>query len=239
MRQSISIWLVCSLPAATVLWVLFQQVPLGERLVTLGIVGGVAAALGWQRRQSGWLFAAMSVLVIQLHAGWLFWVPLRQIGLLFPRYALQLAGLTWAVLWLRNRVTRIVEAHGEAGPLQAVERALSWLLAPLALLSLGAWIAHAFQVADHLVAARVSQWFMSPGEMGAAMGAAVLLMAFGIHRARYTQRAGWVYGVAVFGGMFGLYVRMVWLGLAPVQVWDTVALIGAAYALLAWVSVSY
>ena len=233
MRQSISIWLVCSLPAATILWGLFYQVPLAERLITLGIVGGVVAARGWQHRQSGWLFAAMSVLVIQLHAGWLFWVPLRQIGLLFPWYALQLAGLTWAVLWLRNRVTRIVEAHGEAGPLQAVERALSWLLAPLAILSLGAWIAHAFQVADHLVAARVSQGFMSPGEIGAAMGAAVLLMAFGIRQARSTQRAGWVYGVAVLGGLLGLYVRMVWLGLAPVQVWDTVALIGAAYALLA------
>jgi hypothetical protein len=233
MRQSISIWLVCSLPAATVLWGLFQQVPLGERLITLGIVGGVAAARGWQRRQSGWLFAAMSVLVIQLHAGWLFWVPLHQIGSLFPWYALQLAGLTWAGLWLRNRVTRIVKAHGEAGPLQAVERALSWLLAPLAILSLGTWIAHAFQVADHLVATHVSQWFMSSGEMGAAMGAAVLLMAFGIRQARSTQRAGWIYGVVALGGLLGLYVRMVWLGLAPVQVWDTVALIGAAYALLA------
>jgi len=71
---------------------------------------------------------------------------------------------------------------------------------------------------------------MSPGEMGAAIGAAVLLMGFGIHQARYTQRAGWVYGVAAFGGLLGLYVRRVWLGLAPVQVWDTVALIGAAYA---------
>jgi hypothetical protein len=33
--------------------------------------------------------------------------------------------------------------------------------------------------------------------------------------------------------MLGLYVRLSWLGLAPVQVWDTVALIGGSYVLLA------
>jgi hypothetical protein len=43
----------------------------------------------------------------------------------------------------------------------------------------------------------------------------------------------WVYGVAVFSSMLGLYIRLSWLGLAPVQVWDTAALIGSAYALFA------
>jgi hypothetical protein len=94
-------------------------------------------------------------------------------------------------------------------------------------------MAHALQVVDHLVAARAPHWLIGPGEVGVAICAAVLLMAFGIRQARYTQRDGWVYGVAVLGGMLSLYVRLVGLGLAPVQSWDTVALIGAAYALLA------
>jgi hypothetical protein len=66
-----------------------------------------------------------------------------------------------------------------------------------------------------------------------AIAAPLLLIAYGIGQAKRTRRAVWVYGVATLSGMLALYVRLLWLGLAPVQVWDTAVLIGAAYALVA------
>jgi len=66
-----------------------------------------------------------------------------------------------------------------------------------------------------------------------AIAAPLLLIAFGIAQVKRTRRAAWVYGVATLSVMLGLYVRLSCLGLAPVQVWDTAALLGAAYALFA------
>ncbi len=218
MRQSCSIWLAWSPLAAVVVWILLPQ-PLGERLLTLGIIGGVMACLGWRRQHPGWWLAAMAILVVQLHMGWLFYIPLDRLVRLMPWYALQLAGLTWAALWLRCRMQ------------DAVEQALSWLLRPLAVLAPLAWAWHALYVCVHLLDVRPPPWLMGSGEVIVAIAALLLLIALGIRQVRLTQRASWVYGVTVLGAALAMYIRMVWIGLAPVQVWDTVGLIGAAYAL--------
>jgi hypothetical protein len=239
LRHCLSAWLVWSALAAVAVWVLFPQVQLGERLLTLGILSGVAVYLGWQRHHSGWLFAAMTMLLLQLHGWWLFRVPPGQIARLFPWYALQLAGLTWCALWLRDRLRHAVDARRETdGPerphtlrLRALLQALSWLLAPLAVLALLAWTLHALAVYHALAAVQAPQWFMGIGDVAVAVCALLLLIALGIRQAWFTQRAWWVYGVAILGGALGLYVRLLWIGLAPVQVWDTIALIAAAYAL--------
>jgi hypothetical protein len=110
-------------------------------------------------------------------------------------------------------------------------QALSWLLMPLAVLALLAWTLHALSVFYHLVAAHTPQWLIGSGEVTVAVFAPLLLIALGIRQVWYTQRARWIYAVVVLGCALGVYIRMVWIGLAPVQVWDTAALIGAAYAL--------
>jgi hypothetical protein len=143
------------------------------------------------------------------------------------------------VLWLRDRLRHRIDAHHAMDCLeglhrlrsQAVMQALSWLLAPLTVLALLAWALHALAVFHSLVAVRAPQWFMGYGDVAVAVCALLLLIALGIRQAWYTQRAWWVYGVAILGGALGLYVRMLWIGLAPVQMWDTMALIAAAYAL--------
>ena len=57
------------------------------------------------------------------------------------------------------------------------------------------------------------------------------LMAAGIRQPWWTAPWWWLYGIAVLTGTVWVYVCLLWMGLAPVQVWDTVALIGAFYAL--------
>jgi hypothetical protein len=64
-----------------------------------------------------------------------------------------------------------------------------------------------------------------------AVLAVVTLMAAGIRQARRTEPGWFIYGIVVLGGMVAVYVRVLWAGLAPLQVWDTVALLGASYAL--------
>jgi len=59
----------------------------------------------------------------------------------------------------------------------------------------------------------------------------VALMAAGIRQAWWTAPWWWLYGIAVLTGTVWVYVCLLWMGLASVQVWDTVAFIGAFYAL--------
>jgi hypothetical protein len=194
----------------------------GELLLILTAFGAVSAYLGSQRQQVGWLLIAMSALVVELHTVWCFWVPVDEVPRLASVYAVQLAGLMWLAGWLRSRVER-----------PEVKRALygqQWLLAVLAI---GTWIWHASQGLVSLVGHATLPWHIGPVEAVMAIVAPLLLIAFGIAQARLTRRAVWVYGVAVLSGMLGLYIRLSWLGLAPMQVWDTAALIGSAYALFA------
>jgi hypothetical protein len=58
------------------------------------------------------------------------------------------------------------------------------------------------------------------------------LVALGIQQARRAQPAEWIYGVVLFGGAVGVYIRLLSFGVAPVSVWDTAALMMAAYILL-------
>jgi hypothetical protein len=221
-RQPVSRWLVLSAPAAIVSLGLFPQVSTGELLLILTAFGAVSAYLGSQRRQAVWLFVAMSALVVDIHTVWFFWVPVREMPRLISGYAVQLAGLMWLAGWLRSRVER-----------PEVERALygqQWLLGVLAL---GTWIWHGGQGLVSLVGHTALPWRVGPGETAMAIAAPLLLIASGIAQARRTRRAVWVYGVAALSGMLGLYVRLSWFGLAPLQVWDTAALIGGSYALFA------
>jgi hypothetical protein len=222
LRQPISQWLVLSTPAVMVILGVFPSVSTGEFLLILSLFGGVSAYLGYGRRQAGWLFIAMSTLVIELHTVWFFWGSLHAITHLAAGFALQLAGLTCLAGWLRSRVER-----------SEVRQALcrqQWLLT---ILALSTWLWHGFKALIPLIEDAVIPWHIGLSDKVMAIAALLLLIIYGTVQARHTRRAVWVYSVAVLSGLLALYVRLLWLGLAPVQVWDTAALIGAAYALFA------
>ena len=221
-RQRLAPWLMLSAPAAIASLTIFPQASTGEVLLILLASSAASAYLGHQRRQAAWLFTAMSALVAALHVVWCFWAPLHELPRYLSGYAVQLAVLMWLAGWLRNRVER--PELGRA--LQAQQ----WLLGALAL---GAWLCHSGQGLAPLIGHGNLAWRMGLTEILLAMAAPLVLIAFGIAQAKRTQQAAWVYGVAALSGALGLYARLLWFGLAPPQVWDTAALIGAAYALFA------
>jgi hypothetical protein len=71
-------------------------------------------------------------------------------------------------------------------------------------------------------------WLIWGGDPLAALLAGALLLAAGIRQACRTHNANWIYGIAAFGGAIGFYIRLVWVGLAPLTVWDSTALMAAA-----------
>jgi hypothetical protein len=228
-------------PVAMVsVWLMFPYVPLGEHLVMLGLLSVYAAGLGWQRQQSIWLLAALVLGVIQLHGWWLVWLAPQHVFLLLPWYTLQLAGLTWLMRWMQRRVQR-TSAAGNAGttpsdwlhtvPLQPLAQALAWLSPLLAWCTLLTWGLHVLYILASLQMSRTPQWLLGRGEGVVAVLAILAWMAAEIGQIRQTPQAWRIYEVAVVGGTVWAYVRLLWVGLAPMQVWDTVALIGVSYAL--------
>jgi hypothetical protein len=71
------------------------------------------------------------------------------------------------------------------------------------------------------------------GDTAAALLAALLLLLVGPRQALKApeQQAAWVYGLTLFSGAIGVYIRLLLVGLAPPSVWDTAALMGATYVL--------
>ena len=239
MLAALQVWRNWSPVAVVSVWLLFLPIPMAEHLVLLGLLSGYALGLGWQRQQSVWLFVGLVLGVIQLHGWWLVWLAPRPL-LLLPWYTLQLAGLTGFVLWAERWIQRALEDDAastvlpgwlRAAPLRPVAQALAWLWPLLVGCALLTWGLHFVYVLDSLRLGRAPQWLLGRGEGGVAVVAVVALMVTGIRQARGTAQRQWIYGVAVLGGTVWAYVRLLWVGLAPVQVWDTVALIGVSYAL--------
>jgi hypothetical protein len=253
LRHILSTWLDPSLLAAIAALILIPHVPLGEQLVTLPVLIVAAAGLGWQRQPHGWLLVAQVMFVVWLHSWPLLWVPFSQVTLLFPWYALQLASLSWLLLWLCDRATQTCrglinqalpgadesafykeegkEVAGEAfahnARLKDISRLLSGTWPGVAVLALLEWLLHGFSLFTTLAATGHPQWLMSNGDAAAALLAAGLLLALGVYQAWQSQRTAWVYGVVVFAGAIGLYMRLLLGGLAPTSAWDTAALMSA------------
>jgi hypothetical protein len=229
-------WRNWSPAAMVIVWLMFPYVSLAEHLVLLGLLSVYAAGLGWQCQQSVWLCAALVLGVIQLHGWWLVWLAPQHVLQLLPWYTLQLAVLTWLVQWAQRRIQRTIAA-GDAGtgihtvPLQPVAQALTWLLPLLTWCTLLAWGLHVLSMLASLQMARTPQWLFGRGEGVVAVLAILAWMAAEIAQIRQTPQAWRIYGVAVVGGTIWAYVRLLWVGLAPLHVWDTVALIGMSYAL--------
>src|SRR5215468_4491414 len=228
-------------PVAMVsVWLMFPYLPLSEHLVMLGLLSVYAAGLGWQRQQSVWLFAALLLGVIQLHGWWLVCLAPQHVFLLLPWYTLQLAGLTWLVRWTQRRIQRTLTAD-DAGtmlpgwlhtvPLRPLAQALAWLSPLLAWCTLLTWGLHVLYILAALQTARAPQWLVGRGEWIVAVLAILAWMATELDQIRQTPQVWRIYWVAVVGGTVWAYVRLLWVGLAPIQVWDTVALIGMSYVL--------
>jgi len=108
----------------------------------------------------------------------------------------------------------------------------------VALLAVLEWGLHSLILVGSLMATGHPQWFTtqwltSSVDISASLSAIALLLALGVRQARQSQQPEWVYGTAILGGAVGVYLRLLLVGLAPVSVWDTTALMTATYLLFA------
>jgi len=221
-------------------WTLHWWMPLAEHLILLGLVSAYAAGLGWLRQQHRWLCAACILAVLQLHGWWLVWTPRPAVVLLLPWYTVQLATLTWLVLWAERRLQGLLEAraHGavltgwlHTAPLQPLALALAWLWPWLTGATLVMWGLHGVYVLATLHTSSTLFWLLGRTE---GLLAALAMLCWMLAVVRQAQRSGqewWIYMVALVGATVWAYVRVYLVGLAPMHVWDTVALLGASYGL--------
>ncbi|HBZ54081.1 MAG TPA: hypothetical protein DEO88_01640, partial [Syntrophobacteraceae bacterium] len=261
LRDTVSKWVAPSLILGTGALILVPNVPLSERLATLTVLFGIAAALGWQRQQVGWLVVALTMIVALLHGWPLLWVPLSAVNLLTPWFALQSALLAWLLLLSSDKLRRSLgnraETHSQvAAPSEmhgSIGLVLSWAWPAMVMLALGEWALHGFFLVTMLAAIGQPQWLIGGGDPAAAILTALMLVLLGMRRVwqlRQDHQAGlgcgrsgrwepfpdqalWICGMTALCGAVGVYVRLLWVGLAPANVWDTAALMGSTYVLFA------
>ncbi len=260
-RDALATWVAPSLILAIVAMILVPHVPLGERLTTLTVLIGIAAALGWRRQQYRWLLAAMIMIMVLLHGWPLLWVPPSHVNLLTPWYALQSALLAWLLLWSSDRLRRYIEdrteANGQAAVpndrIESIALLFAWAWPAMVVLTLVEWALHGFFLVDSITATGQPQRLAGGADAGAAILAALLLVLLGLRQVWQSQRgvdhgagisgsekraflpdqALWIYGMTALCGAVGVYIRVLWVGLTPTNVRDTAALMGATYVLLA------
>ncbi len=195
----------------------------------MAVLSGTAARLGWRRRDRAWLYGAALLVLVLLHGVWFIWIPVGQALALLPWVSLELALLTWAVRWLVSRLRRDLGARGEA--LTLVARTLAQVTPWVAGLAVAEWVVHLGSFAYTLGERSGGQGLVGVWDSIASLLAVALLTTLGIAEARRRGHVGWVYGIALLAGLGLVYVRLLWAGLAPLSVWDTAAIMAAAYAL--------
>ncbi len=234
LKAAMQIWLMAMPLLGFALLLSIRGISLGERLVTVGLLAGVAAFSGWRWQSQLWIYAAALFAALLLHGVWLNWIPWARAGSLLPVFALQFAliagGLRWLSLSLRERGT----GDGEASPDRDFARVmLSHLIPAAALLSLAEWGAHLLVTADGLLSGLPMSRLAEPWGHATAMATPLVLAMLCILEAARSRRDRWVYATAALVVITGLYGRMLWVGLAPVSVWDTAAIIASGYLLFA------
>ncbi len=239
LRHTLSRWVAPSLVVAIVATLAYPELPLTERLISLAALIGITVGLSWQRQQLPWFLTAGVLVLVFVHIWPLLWVPSSQIALLLPWYALQLAALTWVALWSSEMLRRRFPTEDGTEDnlstktgfrLVASLLSLAWPL--VALLAVVEWGLHNFTLVAALMRTGHPQW-LSSADTSASLIAVALLLALGVRQAQRSQQPEWVYGTTLLGGAVGVYIRLLQVGLAPVSVWDTTALMTATYLLFA------
>ncbi|MEI6706485.1 MAG: hypothetical protein WCK96_05030 [Methylococcales bacterium] len=216
-------WLTVSVCFATLVLLMYSQDTLGELMLSLAIVTGLSAALGWWSGRSIWLMIASIELLLLLH-GW----PFLLVGYamriqLLPWYALQTVLFASLSSWLIQVLSANSE-NTEYDDLYKGVQTYSALLISLSLLELGA---HGYWVMANMP----PQWIIPPFDAIAALSAGVIISIIGIRRIRHTLDSSWLYSIVALIGALVFYGRLLWLGVDSVTLWDTAGLIGSAYIL--------
>lgn len=210
---------------------------LAETLCALAIFAAIVALSGRKLKKRGLLFAARILGLILLHTWPLFFIPSGEAGgtplwkifpflkakfellqMLFPWWSLQLGILVLVVGRYIDRLSAFFFGESRPSPMR-LEKGLG----------LAEWALHYY-----VFAGRVWAWELGKAEWINAIPAmlsAGLFCFMGIRWAVTAERPGPVYAVAVLVAAAGIYVRLLLVGFSPPAVWDTAAIMGAAFGL--------
>ena len=204
-------WLPISFGVALISTFVMPDLSIGERLINITLLSGLSFTFGLRQQKMArvWLAGRAILLGVIVHLMWWEWLPDAQLNTLLPWYALQDALLGWTVL---SRITK--------------KRDILWLLTstlPILFSLAGiAWI-------GHFVNFFIDSTLFGKGDHLAALFAGILLIIFWWRQTE--DKAHLIYGLALMIALLGFYTRLLWLGMAPLNVWDTALLMCAGYIL--------
>ena len=228
--STLSTWLSFSFIAALLSLIIIPIPSTNERLLVLALLTGLSFSFGWfniSNQAKNWLVGSVVLFWVFLHMIWLTEWSQAQLLSRLPWYALQNALLAWSTFWLITQEVGITQARREQ--FRWLFTGVAPLLASLAIFLLG--LAHSQWV--------LALWNDQPSSMAFSdhfviFFTHVLLLGLWWRYApgRATSNTTLVYGLALLSAWLGIYLRLLWMGFAPPNVWDAVALIGSSYMLL-------
>ncbi len=223
---TITYWVKFSVVFATLGLVFYSANALAERLLSLAIITCLSATLGWRSTRSTWLAVASIELLLLLH-GWPFLLVGYEIPALLPWYALQTTLFMCLSTWLLIRLSANAN-NAEHSELYANGlRNTSWLTA-LGLLELGG---HIILLKYWIMTDTPLPWLLPPLDAIAALSTGLIISFIGVRHVRHLPDSSWLYGIVTLVAALGFYSRLLFLGDAPVSLWDTALLIAFAYGL--------
>jgi hypothetical protein len=205
---------------------------MNEWLLVIALLTGLSFSFGWfniSNQAKSWLVGSAILFWFFLHVIWLTKWSQAQLLSRLPWYALQNVLLTWGVFWLRTQNVGVTQARREQ--FRWLVTGLAPLLVILTMLIIGlaqnqlVLVFWKDQTPDTLILDNL-----------VVLLAHVLLLGLWWRYAPgrgATPNATFVYGLAFLIAWLGIYLRLSWLGLAPLSVWDTAILMGSSYVLLA------
>lgn len=246
LRRIVDIWLLAGPWISVALLPAFPIRSLAHTLTVLAISAGVLAALGWERRQTFFIWAAGLLGLILLHTWptalvpskavkglmiWQIWplvvAKFEQLKLLFPWYGLQLALAAWGLFFLRRfPQNRLGQKARSLKPMVELMHGLAICQLALHFLdfagSLGLIAPFGAWMNSQVPPLIWTQWI-------AALSCAGLILAWDLRKLIQTEnRLRFCKAVALLGGM-GLYIRLLGYGLAPAGLVDMAVLLALAY----------
>lgn len=215
LKQVIDFWVILSFILSLLSFSDLQN-PL-QALFTLVILAGISFIKGLRSETNKlWLAGGMIFFLLFIHLIWIVGFPTQPLYRFFPEYAAQSLLLS-GVLWEWQKRT--------------IHERMTWLtqatLPPLLTFSLLTWLAQCGLFGWSLTTSGMMSYLLIDHLVMILTG--LLFIVFAL---KLFQGDVLVYGLAIMMSLLVLYIRLFWVGLVPVTLWDTAAFIGAGYGLL-------
>ncbi|SEH07092.1 hypothetical protein [Candidatus Venteria ishoeyi] len=204
-------------------WVVVER-PLWETLLSLLALIALSSVIHWTLPRSasvlrwGWSVTSVGLLLFALHWIWFLFLPFSvSETALLPWFALEMVLLLWLLRWLK--------------PLQQNLPGFftSWVLGLLVL----EWLLHFWWYYQALAGSYPASVLFGIFDTVAALSALGLLVLYWLDKYPLSTEQG-VYRLLGLALLAALYLRLQWLGLAPLGVIDTSACLILAAILILW-----